>query len=265
MPARAATVSAAPNSNRRDVLQAIRRVLAADCACEEHDLLDEGIVVTEARELPGRRRYPFPSRPLLVVTMGAGVVVSCDRERVEWARANLSHLRRDELFGAITIGRMAAEVERGGQYLVGPVLKYACSQRDLRPADAPPGIEIISVEGDEIVDLYKHKGFEDALSYRTDTPRPDVMATVAMRAGEICGIAGASADSEELWQIGVGVVEAMRGRGVGRALVGRLTAGVLDAGKVPHYSTTVSNLRSRAVAISLGYWPAWTELHAMDL
>ena len=77
-------------------------------------------------------------------------------------------------------------------------------------------------------------------------------------------MAGASADSDDLWQIGVEVVEAARGSGIGRALVGRLIEGILDRGRIPYYTTVVSNLRSRSVAISLGYWPAWTELYARD-
>jgi predicted GNAT family acetyltransferase len=82
--------------------------------------------------------------------------------------------------------------------------------------------------------------------------------------GDIVGIAGAKADRELMWQIGVDVVEAARGGGIGRALVSRLTERILDSGRIAYYSTTVSNIRSRAVALSLSYWPAWTELYARD-
>jgi len=78
------------NKDRRAVLRAIRVVLAADCACAEHDFLADDTVIAFARELPGRRRFPFPAPPLWVFTMGANVVLSCDRERAAWVRANLS-------------------------------------------------------------------------------------------------------------------------------------------------------------------------------
>jgi hypothetical protein len=39
---------------------------------------------------------------------------------------------------------------------------------------------------------------------------------------------------------------------------------VLAAGRVPCYSTAVSNIASRSLAIRLGYWPAWTELYALE-
>ena len=252
------------NSDRRGVRQAIRRALSASCACAESALEDEHVVVTEARELPGRMRFPSPSKPLLVATMGAGVVISAHADRVAWLRSGPGHLHRDAIFSATVIAKLERYVGRDGQRLAGPNLKYACSGNDLRPAIAPEGVEVTLVEGDAVTELYRYGGFGEALSYRLNGPRPDVMAAVARRAGEVAGIAGASADSDELWQVGVEVAAAARGGGVGGALVRRLTEGILRAGKVPYYTATVSNIRSRAVAISAGYWPAWTELYALD-
>ena len=80
--------------------------------------------------------------------------------------------------------------------------------------------------------------------------------------GRIVGVAGAVADCEALWHVGVDVVEG--GRGVGRAVVARLTAEVLARRCVPYYSTTVSNLRSSRLALGLGYRLAWVELHAQE-
>ena len=145
-----------------------------------------------------------------------------------------------------------------------PILRYACSRGTFRQAPVPADIEIAVVERAEIPALYRHSGFANALSYRADHPRPDMLATVARRGGAVVGIAAASADGDLLWQIGVEVVATERGRGIGRTLVGRLTEAVLDHGRVPYYSTTVANLHSRDLAIGLGYWPAWTDLYARD-
>ena len=192
------------------------------------------------------------------------MVVSCHPERVDWLRTNLGELHRDAIFSATTIARLADYIEPDGQLLSGPELKYVCSQGDVRPMGAPEHVEIAVVEGTDIHPLYRHRGFPHALSYRTATPRPDVVVTVATRADEIVGIAGASADGDAIWQIGVDVVAHARGGGIGRALVSRLTREVLRQGRLPYYSTTVSNLRSSRLALSLGYWPAWVELYARD-
>lgn len=123
------------------------------------------------------------------------------------------------------------------------------------PAD-PDGIDFSVVEGEAVRDLYQYPGFEYALSYEPEHPRPDVAAAVARRAGEIVGVAGMSADSETMWQIGIDVVPSERGGGVGRALVGRLTELAFRHGRVPSYTADIANVRSMAVPPSLGYWPA---------
>lgn len=73
-----------------------------------------------------------------------------------------------------------------------------------------------------------------------------------------------SADCDAMWQIGIAVVAPERGAGVGRALVGRLTELAFQRGRVPFYSADLGNIRSHALAASLGYWPAWVELFARE-
>lgn len=250
--------------DRQAALATIRAVLAADCACPAQAFLDEGVVVVEARAVAGRRHFPLPARPLLVVTMGAGVVVSCHRDRLGWARATLGACGRDAVFSPATIAQLAQAVARDQQDLLGPVLTYACSADRFRPAPSPAGVTVTLVERDGIADLYRHPGFGHALSYRTDAERPDMAAAVASDAGTIVGIAAASADAEGLWQIGVDVVASHRGGGIGRAVVSRLTETLLERGVVPYYAALVSNLRSRSLAVGLGYWPAWTDMYAKD-
>ncbi len=252
------------NGDRQSVLATIRSVIAASYACTEGDLIAEGVVVTEARELEGRLRFTPSSNPLLLVTMGADVVVSAHSARVAWLRKNLGHLRRDEVFSATTIAKLVRYAERDGQSLSGPELKFACSRRDLRSTAVPDGVQVTIVEESGIAELYRHEGFNNALSYQGGGPRAEVMAAVATRGGTIIGIAGASQDSDYMWQIGVDVVKSERGGGVGQAVVQLLTKGILDRGKVPYYTTVASNIPSRALAGRLGYWPAWNELYARD-
>jgi GNAT superfamily N-acetyltransferase len=200
----------------------------------------------------------------MIMSMGGGVVVSCHRERLAWARARLGSLGRDEVFAAPTVADLLGYVARDGQAWLGPDLKYACSADRFRPAANPAGVALSLVEGDAVAQLYRQPGFRNALGYRADSPRPDLAAAVATVGDAIVGIAGASADSDPLWQIGVDVLPAHRGAGVGRALVGRLTEALLARGIVPYYSTAIANLASRSLALGLGYWPAWTEMGAKD-
>ncbi len=153
------------NRDRQSVLAAIRSVLAASYACAEGDLIAEGVAVTEARELEGRLFFTPSSNPLLLATMGAGVVVSAHSTRVAWLRANLGHLRRDAVFSATTIAKLVRYVQRDGQVLFGPNLKFACSRRDLRSTAVPDGVQVTLVEESSVAELYRHEGFNNALSY----------------------------------------------------------------------------------------------------
>jgi hypothetical protein len=245
-----------------DVVAVARTVLAASLACDEADLRADEVRVVLAEERPGRLRFPRGPHVLGIATMGAGAVVSCDASRLEWARRELGHLDRNQLFSAATTARIAACVAADGQILAGPDLKHVCAAEDLRPAAPPAGIAVEVVDGLAVAELYQHHGFRHALSYLTGSPRPDMLAAVARRGDDVIGVAGASADCDALWQIGVDVVAGERGRGLGRAIVGRLTAAVLARGRVPYYSTTVSNLRSARLAVGLGYRLAWVELYA---
>jgi predicted GNAT family acetyltransferase len=252
-------------------LQVVRAVLAADLACDEADLLGDGVRIALAEERPGRRRFARGRRPLLIATMGTGAVVSCDASRLEWARAELGGLDRNQLFMTAALARIAARVEADGQVLAGPDLKFVCAGDQLQQATAPAGVAIDVVDGLAVAELYRQHEFRHALSYLTGSPRPDLLAAVARtteedgsRTGRIVGVAGASADCKTLWHIGVDVVEGERGRGVGRAMVSRLTAEVLARGCVPYYSTTVSNLRSSRLALGLGYRLTWVEVHTQE-
>ncbi len=91
-----------------------------------------------------------------------------------------------------------------------------------------------------------------------------MLATVAFEGGAVVGIAGASADSDDMWQIGVSVADGYRRHGIGRALVAALTVAVLKEGKVPYYSSWPANVASNALAQSLGFWHAWIEIYARE-
>lgn len=250
--------------DRKATLQVIRKVLKADFSCEERCFDEDGVFVYKAREMEGRRKFPFREKSLSIMTMGRGVVISCSSDRMEWVRENLGLLTRDQTFSASVIARLEAFVIRQGQFMAGPDLKYACSIETFRPSNLPDEIDVKLIEGADVQELYRYERFIHALSYRPDSPRPDVLATVAKHEGEVIGIAGASADCDKMWQIGVDVIPDYRGHGVGKTLVSELTKAIIRRVKVPYYSTTVSNIQSRALATGLGYWPSWVELYARE-
>lgn len=242
----------------------IGTVLAADCACGPGDLRSGSTTIAVARLVSGRRRYPLLDHSLLIVTTGHGVALAANAERLGWLRERLAHRERDEIFAATTIAELSVLVARDEQVIIGPTVAYACSRDTFRPSAVPSDAEFAIVEGDGIAELYAYRGFNHALAYqvRGDGERRDRSAAVARRDGELIGVAACSDDAEALWQIGVDVVPAARGTGLGRALVGMLTERIMAEGAIPFYTAATSNIASRSLALGLGYWPAWTALRA---
>ena len=90
----------------------------------------------------------------------------------------------------------------------------------------------------------------------------DVLGIGAYDGGKLIGLAGCSADCEEMWQIGVDVLPEYRRQGVASALTSGLAREILARGKVPFYCSAWSNLRSVRNAIRSGFLPAWVEMTA---
>jgi len=200
----------------------------------------------------------------MIATMGPGAVVSCTADRLDWAQQHLGQLDRDELFSLPVLARINDLVRPDGQFVAGPNLLYVGFPNTIFPARCPEGITIELFEQDRVPSLYAHEGFRHALHYRVHEERPDVLATVACHGDRIVGIAGASADTVDLWQIGIEITREFQGRGIGKTLTSRLAEAILNRGKVPYYATLPSNIVSRNVAMSVGLRPCWTEVGTFD-
>lgn len=242
----------------------LRSTLALHMCCAETDFDRSDTVIVPFRELPGGLRFPVTKPLLRIVSLGCGVVVCCSEDQMEWVSSRFAPKKRDEIFSIGFLADVDSFIEHRHQFLAGPVIKYVCSVDTFRPIMANPPVEIHLYNRDRMAEVYELGGFRYALSYNLDHDRPDMLATVACKDGEVVGMAGASADSDHLWQIGVGVADSYHCRGIGKALVSTLTKAVIEAGKIPYYSTFSANIASNALAQSLGFWHAWTEVYVSD-
>ncbi len=92
----------------------------------------------------------------------------------------------------------------------------------------------------------------------------DKLAAGAFDHGKLVGLAGCSADCEDMYQIGVDVLPEYRRQGIASALTSQLAIEILKLGKVPFYCCAWSNIRSVRNALKCGFKPAWVELTARD-
>lgn len=253
-----------PYEHRSSALALVRKVLAADFGCDEDALQAEGVTISSAPTQPGARRYTRPTEFLEAATTGAGVVIHCSPARAKLIHERLAALDREGVFAHSTFNFLSVYLSRDGLELRGPSPNYVCAARDLISIDPPTGVQISVVQADRVGELYQHRGFSNALGYGRTPAVPDMVATVATRDGTIIGMAGASADSESMWQIGVDVLPGARLSGVGAALVARLAGEVLNAGRLPYYAHHPANVGSAALATKVGFRLAWVEFYARE-
>lgn len=236
----------------------LTRQLAADFCCTEAEVLDGSHHFTVFSPHPERRQYMEITpcllkiavvRGKLLFTGRADIIARCQElyanANAPWfmEATNLAALDRElAAFGArirharpFSICKTAAPVDTG----------------DLTIQRYTP--ETIAAFRDD-------ERFEDAYGFCETAP--DMLGVAALRDGEIIGMAGASADSPLLWQIGINVLPEARGKGIAAMLVSLLRNDVLAAGRLPYYGTSISHLESQRVALRSGFLPAWFELVA---
>lgn len=249
--------------SKSEVQLMARMQLAKDLACSPRDFTRPSNTVMPFQVQEGRR--PFQEREFLYVAcFGRGAVFSVDpliQGAVEEAAARR---KGPEWFEHGTMRELDRILEPHG-WEMGDVHLAYLPEFLLRRADS--GLAPVRwFEGAAVRQLYENPSFPNALTYRPDSFRPDVLAVASCdEKGEITGLAGASADSRKFWQIGIDVLPGNRREGLGSYLVNLLTAEIIRRGVIPYYATQAGNIASQSIARKCGYYPAWVEMHASPI
>jgi len=228
-----------------EILRIAQAQLAIDLNCALDDLngAKDQIVFVQARDNPGRRAFPRGEQHFDMLSMGKAIVVSATPDILDIAWPALAGKSRDEAFSM--------------PFVYGHALCYLPDISSVRPMAPPAGFAYELVEQEDIPALYSHRGFESAMQYDSNDPRPDILAITAKADGQIAGMAGSSGDCANMWQVGMDVLPAYRGHGLAAYLVSGLTIEILNRGYVPYYCCSISNIASQRVARRAGYYPAW--------
>ena len=232
------------------------RQLAADFCVTEADVLDTRHHFTVFTPHPARRLYLEVRPCLLKIAVVNGKLLFTGREDIIARCRELYHDADAPWFmEAPNLAKLNAELSA-----FGAAIRYR--QPFYTAAEALPvdtgNFTIVRYTPEEIGQFRGDARFEDALGFCPEAP--DMLAVAAVKEGRILGMAGASADSPHLWQIGVNVLPEARHQGLAAMLVQLLRNDVLAAGRLPFYGTSISHLASQRVALSAGFRPAWFEL-----
>lgn len=236
--------------------------LAIDFNARPEDFQTKGIVFTAPAMNPGRRVYSNTMPFLEMVTAGNSTVIMADavlrKELDSWtAGAEKAHW----LFELPRMIQLAGILAPYG-YEPTQTFHYYLPSRDFEPAAAFGGLTLKWLEREDIAVCYPNSIWPNALQRRENPPRPDVLALMALDGDRPAAMAGASADSPAMWQVGIDVKPGYRGKGLGTLLVEGLSREAERRGALPFYGTSLSNIHSQNIAWKCGFRPAWVAVSA---
>ncbi|MFV0412264.1 MAG: GNAT family N-acetyltransferase [Oscillospiraceae bacterium] len=188
---------------------------------------------------------------------GGAVFSSSNKSFIDRCRSTLSPLSKDWCFEPPVFEKLENGLKQNGYCLQRQKLYFLPSEQ-LRPKAAPQNIELRWYNRQQLEEFPLVPEYAKALEHNPE--RPDSLGVAAVKNGNILGLAGASADYETMWQIGIDVLPEGRGQEIAPLLVSQLAFRILELGKIPFYGTAASHLISQNVAWKAGFFPAWAEL-----
>lgn len=232
---------------------------AYDCGCEPEDFnSSENKIVLSRKNDKARAYLPLPFECDLV-SYGSNVVAQVSPRMMDAVKKYIEKYPVYRLFespSVIELNEILSEFD----YKVCFMAEYFLPNVEL-VKELPCDYEIRVLCKNNFTNLYTPE-WSNALC--KDRAHLDVLAVGAYDGDKLIGLAGCSADCEDMYQIGVDVLPEYRRQGIASALTSRLTIEILKIEKVPFYCAAWSNLISVRNALKCGFKPAWVELTARE-
>lgn len=239
----------------REILQVAMKQSALDINCNAEDFLCDHPVIVESGVGVAARKYYKEPITCNLVSYGNNIVASVRGEYRGIIEEYIGKFTFYHCFETPNLNWLSEKLRPMGQKVCFMAEYYLPDVENLRVW--PCHYETRVLEQTDFKDLYKPE-WGNALC--EDRKECDILGVGAYDAGELVGLAGASADCDTMWQIGIDVLPAYRRQGIAAALTGRLAAEILKRGKVPFYCSAWSNIPSVRNAIKSGFIPAWVEM-----
>ena len=245
----------------QEILKIAMAQSARDLSADARDFEKSENVVVTSRESDGARRYlklPFSCQ---LVSYGNNVVASVSPEFREIAENYVNKYPVEHLFETPHLHVLNEALAAKGQKICFMAEYFLPDVDLLRKRDVedvvPYELRILTQE--DFAELYLPE-WSNALC--KDRKHLDVLGVGAYDNGRLVGLAGCSADSDTMWQIGIDVLPEYRRQGIASTLTSRLAVEILNRGKVPFYCAAWCNLKSVRNALRSGFRPAWVEMTA---
>lgn len=240
-----------------DYINILYTQLSKDYNCSIEEVYSSNNIFTIRKKLDGRRVYSNDNTFLKICSVHGKLIFSCEDEIfLDWLKDTYSNTNADWFANYPNL-----------RLLDSKLLKFGHQIEDLHHFYLPRGLseDIMPVwdlkwyNQEEILQFKGDNRFKYALGFWKTAP--DIIAVASIKDNEILGLAGASADSSTMWQIGIDVTPQGKHLGMGTYLVSILKNEILNKGILPFYGTGEFHMLSQKVAIQSGFIPTWAELY----
>ena len=239
------------------ILAVAKRQSAIDLSCRAEDFdKSEGVTVISKPSEAARRYLQLPFSCQLV-SYGNNVVASVSEEFAEIAKNYIAAYPKEHCFETPNMHVLDDALLKKGQRICFMAEYFLPDVTALCEKEIP--FEVRIVEKCDFEGLYLPE-WSNALCEKRK--HLDMLGIGAYDEGRLVGLAGASADCDDMWQIGIDVLPEYRKRGIASALTSRLAIEILKRGKVPFYCAAWCNIASVRNAVKSGFRPAWVEMTA---
>jgi len=242
---------------KTEILEIAKSQLALDYNCQLSDFEKEENTIVEKNIIDGRRVYDNDGCFLKILCFGGKAIINASPIIIPWFEEKLMNKDAAWFFEYPKLRAIDKKLQEFG-HEIADVHHYYLPNPNW--PNAEPITNVKWYEPEEIFQFENDNRFREALAF--DKNHPDVLAVAAFDGDKIMGMAGASADSQTMWQIGIDVLPEYRSCGIGKNLVILLKNEILKRGKIPFYGTVESHFHSQNIAISAGFFPAWAELYS---
>lgn len=145
-------------------------------------------------------------------------------------------------------------------FVYGQTIHYVPNGGYIEDVLVPSNYEYESFWGRDIEILTGLTGFENSLAFDERGFTATKAVCLAKDNNKIIGVAGAAESPvDDVWEVGVDVMEEYRNARLGTQLVRKLTRRLLERNIIPFYSASVTNIASQMVASRCGYIPCWVD------
>lgn len=241
----------------QEIYRIAREQSAIDSSCAAEDFLSrENKVVISQKHEQARKYLELPFFCDLT-SYGTNIVASVSEKIAEETQRYIDRYAVEHCFETPNLYILNEALQKH-EMAVCFMAEYFLPDADLLRV-LPCAYETRVLESADFGDLYVPQWSNALCEHRREL---DVLGVGAFDGGRLIGLAGCSADCENMWQIGVDVLPEYRRKGIAAALTSRLAAEILGRGKVPFYCCAWSNVKSAGNAVKSGFRPAWVQVTA---